>query len=400
MSSSEKIEILKQKGVCFPSPLCVEIGEEVEPDRIQAECTIYGGSKIYSRDTFICRGAQIGYESPATLENCCVGPDVRLGGGFYKSAVFLKGAKTGPNAHVREGTILEESAGIAHCVGLKQTILFPYVTLGSLINFCDCLMAGGTGPKNHSEVGSSYIHFNFTPLQDKATPSLLGNVPEGVMLNNEPIFLGGQGGLVGPCRIAFGTVIAAGTICRRDETRPGRLIFGAPARQGNISRAALGPGNVKRVLFNNIVYIGNLRALFQWYSYIRILFISDDFPKPLFRGACNTLKNALDERFRRLSEYVDKIRSSGHKNALIDSWETVLSTLENPEDSSHTSILGNRFINIMKEKIESNGYDYLSTIGALSENEARTGTEWLNMIVRDTCDCAIHMLGPEPGWEI
>ncbi|NTV96894.1 MAG: TOBE domain-containing protein, partial [Thiobacillus sp.] len=58
----------------------------------------------------------------------------------------------------------------------------PFVTPGSLVNVCDCLMAGGTDRRNHSEVGSSYVHFNYTPHQDKATASLLGDVPHGVML--------------------------------------------------------------------------------------------------------------------------------------------------------------------------------------------------------------------------
>lgn len=75
----------------------------------------------------------------------------------------------GSGAHVRGGTILEEEANGAHTVGLKQTILMPFVTLGSLINFCDVLLAGGTSRTNHSEVGSSYIHFNFTPDGDKTT---------------------------------------------------------------------------------------------------------------------------------------------------------------------------------------------------------------------------------------
>ena len=135
---------------------------------------------------------------------------------------------------MREGTILEEEASIAHTVGLKQTILFPFVTLGSLINFCDCLMAGGTDRKNHSEVGSSYIHFNFTPNQDKATPSLIGDVPRGVMLNQRPIFLGGQGGMVGPVRLDYGITVAAGTILRKDELRPNRLIIGGAGQGGSI----------------------------------------------------------------------------------------------------------------------------------------------------------------------
>ncbi len=129
-------------------------------------------------------------------------------------------------AQVREGCILEEEANASHTVGLKQTILFPFVTLGSLINFCDCFMAGGTSRKNHSEVGSSYIHFNYTPNQDKATASLIGDVPKGVMINQAPIFLGGQGGLVGPSRIGYGTVIAAvpftGRIVPKEENCSGR----------------------------------------------------------------------------------------------------------------------------------------------------------------------------------
>ena len=169
-------------------------------------------------------------------------------------------------AQVREGCLLEEEANGSHTVGLKQTILFPFVTLGSLINFCDCFLAGGTSRKDHSEVGSSYIHFNYTPNQDKATPSLLGDVPRGVMLREPPIFLGGQGGLVGPARIGFGTVIAAGTIWRGDCPEGGKLLRG----EGRpVSAEAFHPGlygDIRRKVTNNIVYLANLLALRQWYT--------------------------------------------------------------------------------------------------------------------------------------
>ena len=198
------------------------IEEGVAENRISETATIYPGCRILGKNTLICRDAELGFEAPVTLNNCFVGPGVRLKGGYFENAVFLEGAEAGSGAHVRGGTIFEEGASIAHTVGLKQTILFPFVTLGSLINFCDCFMAGGTSRKNHSEVGSSYIHFNYTPNQDKATASMMGDVPDGVMLDQNPIFLGGQGGLVGPCRIAYGTVIAAGSIYRKDQpkTRP------------------------------------------------------------------------------------------------------------------------------------------------------------------------------------
>jgi len=100
----------------------------------------------------ILQGSKLGHEGPVTLKNCQLGPKVELKGGFFRDAVFLKNVSMGSGSNVREGTILEEESRVAHSVGLKQTILLPFVTLGSLINFCDCLMAGGTSRKDHSEV--------------------------------------------------------------------------------------------------------------------------------------------------------------------------------------------------------------------------------------------------------
>ncbi len=191
--------IFTDRGVVVHHPETVAL--DVSPEQIAPGAEIFPGCRIRGSATSIGPGCRIGAEAPATLVNCRVGRGVRFNGGFAEEAVFLDGASAGSGAHIRPGTLFEEQASCAHAVGLKQTILMPYVTLGSLINFCDCLMAGGTGPKDHSEVGSSYIHFNFTAHQDKATPSLIGDVPRGVMLDRPPIFLGGQGGLVGPVRI-------------------------------------------------------------------------------------------------------------------------------------------------------------------------------------------------------
>ena len=62
-----------------------------------------------------------------TVEDCQLGAGVRLRGGYFSGAVFLDGAVVGCGAHVRPGTILEEGAEMAHTVGLKQTIFFPFV---------------------------------------------------------------------------------------------------------------------------------------------------------------------------------------------------------------------------------------------------------------------------------
>ncbi|PKN05882.1 MAG: UDP-N-acetylglucosamine pyrophosphorylase, partial [Deltaproteobacteria bacterium HGW-Deltaproteobacteria-7] len=134
----DKVVQMMMKGVDIPNPLTLDIGDEVNVDHISGrDVRIYPGCRIYGAGTVISAGARIGYEGPVTLDDCQLGPKVELKGGYFNRSVFLEKANMGLGAHVREGCILEEEAGGAHCVGIKQTILFPFVTLGSLINFCD-----------------------------------------------------------------------------------------------------------------------------------------------------------------------------------------------------------------------------------------------------------------------
>ncbi len=382
------ISALIANGVRINTPESIEIGEEVRPERISGGVTLHAGCRIYGKHTWISKGVELGYEAPATVENCHLGPGVSLGGGFFKESVFLKNAAVGSAAQVREGTILEEFAKAAHCVGLKQTILFPYVTLGSLINFCDCLMTGGTSAKNHSEVGSSYIHFNFTPQQDKATASLIGNVPDGVMLDQSPIFLGGQGGLVGPCRLAHGTVTAAGTICRKDELRKNRLIFEGTSRSGSVAYTAGGYRNIKRIFTNNVIYIANLTALGQWYAHIRKLFISDDLPIELYDGLCRQLRCAASERIRRLDGFVQNFAGAlkaadqqARDTELIGNWPQLKGYLENPDLFPGEEKRRDQFVKIVEMKIEKEGMDYVRTIQQLEAASRHIGTAWLKSIV-------------------
>ena len=333
---------------------------------------------------------RLGLEAPVTIENCQLGPGVQLKGGFFKDAVFLKNAVMGSGAHVREGTILEEQASGAHTVGLKQTILLPFVTLGSLINFCDCLMAGGTSRKNHSEVGSSYIHFNYTPNQDKATASLVGDIPRGVMLNSPPVFLGGQGGLVGPCRLAFGTIVAAGSICRRDELRSGRLIVENAKSNVNIPFKIGRYTGLNRIVTNNVIYIANLWALMQWYVHIRSLFISDVFPVALLAGLTEKLQMGIRERINRLTVFIQKVGTGQERQN-----DTVCNTLSAFAAGAENSLfyvgdrhLRDHFISKIKSVIQQEGMDYIHVIQKIDPLVAKDGTLWLQGIVDDIVnDC-------------
>ena len=393
------IEKLLQKGVKISNPQCVEIGAEVDVDRISGDgVVIYSGCKIFGRSTLILRGVKLGYEGPVTIENCQIGPEVDLNGGFFRQAVFLKKARAGSGSHIREGTILEEQTNTAHNVGLKQTILFPFVTLGSLINFCDCFMSGGTSRQDHSEVGSSYIHFNYTPNQDKATPSLIGDVPGGVMLNQRPIFLGGQGGLVGPCRLAFGTTIAAGSICRKDVLEPGRLIFEGNVKSGSVPFIPNIYQNIKRTTLNNNIYIANLIALEHWYTHVRSQFIADDFPETLFDGLNDKLNMAIDERMKRFKALSQKMPDSieayqnfakdkasalvlQQKQELYDCWAELEASFDAQRNMAGKDELSDAFLEKIQRGIKTWGKDYISVIKGLPADDAETGTRWLQGIV-------------------
>jgi len=373
-SNTAGIEALIKKGVKIANPAAVDIGPEVDVDRISGEgVVIYTGCRIYGKDTLILPGVKLGYEAPVTVDDCQVGADVELKGGFFNRSVFLDKVKCGLGSHVREATIMEEQASIAHTVALKHTILLPFVTLGSLINFCDCLMAGGTSRRDHSEVGSSYIHFNFTPNQDKATASLIGDVPRGVMLNQHPIFLGGQGGLVGPCRLGFGITVAAGTIIRKDEPRSDRLIFGGAARGGNV---AYNPGNFstgKKIIINNLNYIANLIALKHWYRQVRGLFVAARFPEALLEGLVEKVRLAIAERINRLEAVCLRKPETG--------WSEAKGFLNEQINDPGDAGVMEPFLESIQRGISSGGKDYIGVIKGLEPDASIAGTRWLQGIV-------------------
>lgn len=399
--SLEKIQRLLDKGVTIPNPATLDIGDDVNIDQISGKgVTIYPGCRIYGGKTVISSDCKLGYEAPATLENCQLGQRVELKGGFFSKSVFLDKANLGMGAHVREGCLLEEEAGGAHCVGLKQTILFPFVTLGSLINFCDCLMAGGTSRSNHSEVGSSYIHFNFTPDANKTTPSLLGDVPRGVMLNQPPIFLGGQGGIIGPVRLGYGNVVAAGSILRHDYPQDGLLIFETPLAGGVKEIHPSSYPNLRRIVENNILYLANLSALESWYTHVRKPFLeARPFGPLLYAGVLEALAAAGKERLKRLGVMAQKAAASPGQN--VEARKEFLGqtgfcedlfTGKIPDVFTATEPLREAFLEDFGKSTGNVTADYIGIIQNLSGSVSSKGTAWLNGIVRALCDQAAQAL--------
>ena len=396
-----KIMELINRGVDIPNPFTLDLGDEVNVGNISGKgVKIYPGCRIYGKQTVISAGSQIGYEGPATIDNCQLGPKVELKGGYFNNSTFLEKANMGSGAQVREGCILEEEANGAHCVGIKQTILFPFVTLGSLINFCDCLMAGGTSRKDHSEVGSSYIHFNFTPDGDKTTASLIGDVPRGVMLNQPAIFLGGQGGLVGPLRIGYGNVVAANSVLRNDFTEDNKLIVGKTHSGRTINFKPKAYPGIRRIVENNIIYIANLMALEEWYIHVRRPFFdSQEFGDLIFAGLLDKVDLAKRERMKRLQVLAEKAKRSSENEAdkkleaagrieFYNKFGEIEEMFEEGVKDGLAEQYRDDFLSVSREARSESGAGYATVIQSLPRPVCEKGVIWLQRVVDNFCEKA------------
>ena len=374
-------ESLAARGVRLIGPDTIEIGPEVDPERIGEGVVIHPGCRVRGAATLIGPGCELGAEAPVTLDGCALGANVALAGGYVAGSVFLDEASVGSAAQIRPACLLEEHAGAAHAVGLKQTILFPYAQLGSLINFCDVLLAGGTSRKNHSEVGSGFIHFNYTPRGDKATASAFGDVPRGVFLREPRIFLGGQGGAAGPVRTGFGTFTAAGVILREDLADGETANFlNTTQPDADADREARLPRKVR----HNIEYLADLAALRAWYDLVRRPYLeARPLGAPLLDAALTVIDAARTERAKRLVELAGLVTiRSGRPSTparlqfqrhATDAADAMLGCAVRPDDG---------FIAAATAPAQA-GTGYLDAIAALPSDIVDRGVAWLQGVAAD-----------------
>ena len=398
---NQKMQELLEQGVNLIAPATIYIADDIDTTKISPSVTIHPGCRISGNMTSIGPNTVLGEEAPVTIDNCQIADNCKLKGGYFNGSVIWSGVEFGSSAHVRPGTILEEGSSCAHSVGLKQTILMPYVTTGSLINFCDCLMSGGTSRKNHSEVGSSYIHFNFTPQQDKATASLIGDVARGIWLRSDPIFLGGQGGIVGPITVEYGTVIAAGTIARKNITTPNQISYGSEIESCTTDFDTNIYKSTDKKLTNCFLYLGNILALYQWNKHIRPLFTKGDIYLESCRaGAIRCLEIIIKERIKRLSELhpkfitsIELLNQHGNKEEklnnqklFIECWQIIQPQLEN-----YKSYAGNiEQRDLLIKTINNHNKNYIESLQECSALTRQAGTAWLQSIVDEVASLWIN----------
>jgi UDP-N-acetylglucosamine/UDP-N-acetylgalactosamine diphosphorylase len=268
------------------------------------------------------------------------------------------------------------------------------VVLGSLINFCDCLLAGGTSRKHHSEVGSGFIHFNFSPRGDKATPSMFGDVPRGVMLDQAPIFLGGLAGVVGPSRIGYGSVLAAGGVYRADYEED-LLVLGERRRDGSTAFRPRALGAIRAKVGKNVLYLGELAALWAWYRHVRPrLAGADPLAQAVMAAGLAMVEANIDERLKQMDRFRDLVKEclpeaagagqtglAGEWTTFVDQWDAA-----RPIIQDFRAIEGRRAQRDAFCAGLAPAPSYTAAIQALTPAARRLGTEWLTSIRSELVD--------------
>jgi UDP-N-acetylglucosamine/UDP-N-acetylgalactosamine diphosphorylase len=353
---------LEDRGVTIVDRRQTYLDRAVNADRICPGAVLYPGTRLVGARTFIGPGAKIGTEGPTALENTVVGENAEIASGFLSEAVLLRDTRVGSNAHIRAGTLLEEEASTAHAVGLKHTILMSFVTMGSLINFCDALLSGGTSRRDHTEVGSGFIHFNFTPRGesgDKATPSLIGDAVHGAFLRQPRIFLGGMSAIVGPQKVGFGSVTIAGQVLR-SEVAAGRMFGDVPRKiDKEVQDLVMSP---RRVISLNLEYIGQLFALRAWYREVRLVRIPPgpecNHVRVVTAAAAEVLSICIEERIARLRHFLEE------RGLPLPIWASELPPCPLSIKSATPYV------------------DHVAWVQRLSESDVQAGSAWLQSVAQ------------------
>lgn len=304
------IDKLLEKGVKIPAPQAV-VCEDIDVNRIMPGAVLYPGTVIRGRYTFIGRNACIGLGGGAWIENAQIGARAQVMQGTYQNCALLDDTSVRNGAEIREGSILEEGVELGHTVGLKQSIFFPNVIAGSLINFCDVLIAGGTSRKDHSEIGSCTSLYNYTPQGDKFA-SIFGDVVHGLFLDQPPVFVGGQTQIVSPVCVGFGAVVAAGSKLTNNLAY-GHIYSSAGKDFDRIfDRTLIWRPDLK--VTNTRYYIGQLMCLKAWYENVRLPLFENTEEETLYTSVLQHIGIGLKERNKRLAAFVSKLRASLEKH--------------------------------------------------------------------------------------
>ncbi len=411
-----ELAVLSERGIQVLQPELTSIRRDVDLNRIASGVVMHPFTRISGSETAIGANAELGLHGPVTLENSVVGPDsvigaqgpvslcdtwtgprTVLGMGTAEQAVFLgreHGAApptAGVGFRVRKGSLYEEGACSAQHTDTKMTILLPWATLGSNLNFCDVLLAGGIGdqPGQFSEVGSGTIHFNFTIRGDKATASLLGDVVQGVFLRSDRLFIGGNNSLLGPLQGEYGAFSAAGARLGGSMSRG--LNLGQPMPSGHVAYDARSFPQLRRVVHAQLRFLGELTALFHWYGQVRIpLLAYDESRSALYKQAQELVRRNIQERIAQLDVLTQLVRGGevqsrealseallAYQRNWLEHWPALQAHLQSFADEAP------EVPEVLARELSTASGNYTAVIQSLSDAAVQAGTDWLERIAQE-----------------
>ena len=391
-----RVASLRERGVDVWGPERVYVNADVKLDAIQPGAVIRQAT-LSGESLTISAGAVIGTSGHAEVSDCQIGPDAELGAGLYQGATFLNRVKVRGYAEIRPGTLLEEDVDVAHSVALKNTTFTACCVAGSLINFCDLFLTGGTSRKDHTEIGSGAIHYNFDPRGDK-WGSLLGSI-RGVLLRSDPVFIGGTCGLVGPLEVGLGAVTAAGSTIRKDV--PANTLVSAVGRTVSIAgfdRAKY--GSLRRSFKVTAKLVATLQSLEAWYALVRVPHAPSS-ERHLYESALRQIGIQAQERIDRLGKIVAKLetgapaepdRRRAEHRELVAGWPNLRQALEEPMQPQTRP---ERFTEAYAEA-RSSGHGHVAALKA-SDAGAAEAEDWLEEMVTSKMRSLEPLLGRSAG---
>jgi UDP-N-acetylglucosamine/UDP-N-acetylgalactosamine diphosphorylase len=159
-------------------------------------------------------------------------------------------------------------------------------------------------------------------------------------------------------------------------------------------------GDISRKVNYNIVYVANLLALRQWYSYVRReFFIKEKYGNDLYSGACNVLTEAVAERIKQMRLFAQNLDNSvavGSKKMkqgaadsakrtqklFLQNWPQMQEYLSGNSEDKISLKVKEKFVKIMRNQSDK-GLSYLEAIQTLQPEQVQDGKDWLNKIVED-----------------
>jgi len=257
------------------------------------------------------------------------------------------------------------------------------------------MMAGRTSRTDHSEVGSGFVHFNFTPIGTKATASLFGDVPRGVFLRQKRIFLGGMVGAVGPLKVGYGSVVGAGSMLRNDLGDEEFVLVSAhdDVRRAVEAAGPMKPAKVAAVIDHNLNYLAQLRTLLLWYTSVRWVYCGRFRLGGLLNQQVQTILAATAaERIKRLREFAVVIDDSQARKPgklpLRERVDAAIEALMQAELPLDEGVIDN-----VTEPSLQRDAGYLATMAELDADVVNAGQAWLQSAVAACMTAATPALG-------